>query len=81
MFVLYMSFMAVSLNESAITSVLVGLLICCPEPMFLADLAFLTAAKSRIIETLMMGEALVGLSILWFVKHVVAKVTTAGEYI
>lgn len=39
----------------------------------------LHAAKSRIVETLMMGEALVGLSILWFVKHVVAKVTTAGE--
>ncbi|XP_050050276.2 sperm-specific sodium:proton exchanger-like [Dermacentor andersoni] len=62
------------LGDNSATSALMGFLVCCPEPMFYTEIAFLTTAKSHILETLVMGEALVGLSFFWFVYNSVAVV-------
>ncbi|XP_037526033.1 sodium/hydrogen exchanger 10 [Rhipicephalus sanguineus] len=62
------------LGDNSATSALMGFLVCCPEPMFYTEIQFLTTAKSHILETLVMGEALVGLSFFWFVYNIVAVV-------
>ncbi|KAL1429428.1 hypothetical protein MTO96_002475 [Rhipicephalus appendiculatus] len=42
--------------------------------MYYTEIQFLTAAKSHILETLVMGEALVGLTFFWFIYNTVAVV-------
>ncbi|XP_077493567.1 sperm-specific sodium:proton exchanger-like [Amblyomma americanum] len=61
-------------GDSSASSALMGFLVCCPEPLFFSDVAFLSTAKSHILETLVMGEALVGISFFWFVYSTVALV-------
>ncbi|KAL3225586.1 hypothetical protein MRX96_025730 [Rhipicephalus microplus] len=61
-----------SLGDNSATSALMGFLVCCPEPMYYTEIQFLTTAKSHILETLVMGESLVGLSFYWFMYNTVA---------
>ncbi|KAL3225590.1 hypothetical protein MRX96_025734 [Rhipicephalus microplus] len=61
-----------SLGDNSATSALMGFLVCCPEPMYYTEIQFLTTAKSHILETLVMGESLVGLSFYWFIYNTVA---------
>ncbi|XP_040360430.1 sodium/hydrogen exchanger 10-like [Ixodes scapularis] len=67
LFVLYISGTSDAEHRTLKETVLVSLLTCCPEPMFVSDLKVLSTAKSHILETIIMGEPLVGVSVLWMV--------------
>ncbi|XP_064475653.1 uncharacterized protein LOC135389548 [Ornithodoros turicata] len=70
LYVLYMSLMSVTLTNSNSGTIIISFLVCCPEPMFSTDISHLTSGKSHILETLLQGEPLIGISLLWFVHHV-----------
>ncbi|XP_064455454.1 sperm-specific sodium:proton exchanger-like [Ornithodoros turicata] len=77
LFVVYMDLMG--MNSSPVVSVMVSILICSPDPLYLKDLSFCSIAKSHIMETLLLGESLIAASVLWFVHHImIAPFTLSG---
>ncbi|KAH9370799.1 hypothetical protein HPB48_006316 [Haemaphysalis longicornis] len=65
LFMMYMSGTKDADKRGWADTVLISLLICCPEPMFTMDLSALSCARSQILETIIMGEPLIGVTCLW----------------
>ncbi|XP_037569727.1 sodium/hydrogen exchanger 10 [Dermacentor silvarum] len=65
LFMLYMSGTRDAEKQNLAETVLISLLTCCAEPMFVSDLDVLSTARSHILETIVMGEPLVGVTCLW----------------
>ncbi|XP_037505366.1 sodium/hydrogen exchanger 10 [Rhipicephalus sanguineus] len=65
LFMLYMSGTRDAEQQNLAETVLISLLTCCAEPMFVSDLDVLSSARSHILETIIMGEPLVGVTCLW----------------
>ncbi|KAK8757748.1 hypothetical protein V5799_004621 [Amblyomma americanum] len=65
LFMLYMSGTRDAEKQNLAETVLISLLTCCPEPMFVSDINALSSSRSHILETIIMGEPLVGVTFLW----------------
>ncbi|KAL3245968.1 hypothetical protein MRX96_058055 [Rhipicephalus microplus] len=65
LFMLYMSGMRDAEKQHLAETVLISLLTCCPELMFVSDMNALSLAHSHILETIIMGEPLIGATVLW----------------
>ncbi|XP_065296300.2 sperm-specific sodium:proton exchanger-like isoform X1 [Dermacentor albipictus] len=65
LFMLYMSGTRDAEKQHLAETVLISLLTCCPELMFVSDMNALSSARSHILETIIMGEPLVGATVLW----------------
>ncbi|XP_075743075.1 sperm-specific sodium:proton exchanger-like [Rhipicephalus microplus] len=65
LFMLYMSGMRDAEKQHLADTVLISLLTCCPELMFVSDMNALSLAHSHILETIIMGEPLIGATVLW----------------
>ncbi|XP_077557852.1 sperm-specific sodium:proton exchanger-like [Haemaphysalis longicornis] len=65
LFMMYMSGTKDADKKSWAETVLISLVTCCPEPMFVSDLNSLSSARSHILETIIMGEPLIGVTCLW----------------
>ncbi|KAL3206189.1 hypothetical protein MRX96_052882 [Rhipicephalus microplus] len=59
LFMLYMSGMRDAEKQHLAEMVLISLLTCCPELMFVSDMNALSSARSHILETIIMGEPLI----------------------
>ncbi|KAL1419481.1 hypothetical protein MTO96_025390 [Rhipicephalus appendiculatus] len=65
LFMLYMSGTRDAEKQNLAETVLISLLTCCPELMFVSDMNALSSARSHILETIIMGEPLIGATVLW----------------
>ncbi|KAH7968398.1 hypothetical protein HPB52_008257 [Rhipicephalus sanguineus] len=65
LFMLYMSGTRDADKQHLSETVLISLLTCCPELMFVSDMNALSSARSHILETIIMGEPLIGATVLW----------------
>ncbi|KAH6937262.1 hypothetical protein HPB50_026230 [Hyalomma asiaticum] len=65
LFMLYMSGTRDAEKQHLAETVLISLLTCCPELMFVADMNALSSARSHILETIIMGEPLIGSTVMW----------------
>ncbi|XP_064478693.1 sperm-specific sodium:proton exchanger-like [Ornithodoros turicata] len=56
-------------NRTSRELFLISLVTCSPEPMFSSDVNILSSARSHILETIIMGEPLIGVTVVWSAFH------------